>query len=69
MHYLPGRGVFEPDRIQRVCFMPDRILVLDSRIRSRHKLRLQRRVLRGEWGFLHGVCVYVYVFAGEFDSC
>ena len=49
---MPGGGVLGGLRRERVCAMPDRIELL-GRIRVRHKLRLQRRVLRPE---RRGVC-------------
>ena len=45
---MPRRDVLDRNRSERVCIMPDRVLVLDSRIHIHHKLRLQRRVLRAE---------------------
>ena len=61
---MPGGGVLERDRIQRVCFMPDRILVLDSRIRFPHKLLVQRRVLRGRRR-VRGLCAQDELVAGK----
>ena len=45
---MPGGGVLERNRSERVCVMPDWIKLFHTRIHIHHKLRLQRRVLRTE---------------------
>jgi hypothetical protein len=67
--FVSRRHVFKHGGGERVCFMPDRVLVLDSRIRSHHKLLLKRRVLRSEWWCLHGLCITSYFFeTGKSDG-